>query len=221
MAGIDTKIMAFIGTEDASELITRLAKYTDNIYAAVSSRYGRSSFPGGNITIISSALEADGIQRWIDRAGIGLIIDGVSENAEEERELIRKKADENGIEYLKITDHLKMSKNIRVCKNREELLSAFSYSTGTILVEGSSFYTLFKEAGIDPDRLIVMISPEPEEITRLLAAGCRKEQIISLGMIVHEPFLLSLFDELHIQNYVLEGGKQQRDCRKNQRFESQ
>ena len=206
MAGIDTTIMAFIGTKDASELITRLAKFTDKIYAVVSSRYGKASFPGGNITIITSTLDADGIQRWIDRAGIGLIIDGISENAEEERELIRIKAEENGIEYLKISDHLKMSKNIKVCKSREELLSAFSYSTGTILVEGSEFYILFKKAGIDPDRLIVMVRPEPEEISRLMEAGCRKEQILSIGMIVHEAFFLSLFDELHIQYYVLEGG---------------
>ena len=57
LAGIDIKIMAFIGTDDCSDLITRLAKYTDKIYAAVSSAYGKSVFPGGNITLISSYLD--------------------------------------------------------------------------------------------------------------------------------------------------------------------
>ena len=206
LSGIDTKIMAFVGTENASDLISRLAKYTDKIYAAASPHYGKCSFPGGNITIITSRLDADGIQRWIDRTGIGLIIDGVSEHAEEERELIRKKADENGIEYLKITNHLRMSKNIQVCKSRETLISAFSYSTGIILVEGFSLFLLLKEAGIDPERMIVLTRPDPEEIHRLKEAGCRESQIISFGMIVHEAFLLSLFDELHIRYYVLEGG---------------
>ena len=207
MTGIDAKIMAFVGTDDCSELVTRLAGYTDKIYAAVSSEYGKSSFPGGNITIISSYLDADGIQRWIDRTGVSLIIDGVSENASGESVLIRKKAEENGIEYLRIADHLKMSRNIQVCRKREDLISSLSYSTGMILVEGFSLYSFLKEAGVDPERMIAIVPPEPEELRLLKEAGCRAEQILSMGMIVHEAFLLSLFDELKIRYYVMQGGE--------------
>lgn len=206
MAGIDTKIMAFIGTDDCSDLITRLAKYTDKIYAAVSTRYGKAAFPGGNITLISSYLDGDGIQRWIDRSGIGLIIDGVSENAEEERTLIQRKAEENGIEYLRIADHLKMSKNIQVCRSREELLAPFSYSTGTILVEGSELYSFLAESGIDQERMMALVRPDVEEIACVKAAGCPEERILSWGMIAREAFLLALFDELHIRYYVMKGG---------------
>ena len=206
LAGIDTKIMAFVGTDDCSDLITRLAKYTDKIYAAVSSVYGQSSFPGGNITIISSYLDENGIQRWIDRTGVGMIIDGVSENASDESSLIRRKAEENGIEYLRIADHLKLSRNIKICKKREELVSAFTYSTGTILVEGSGLYGFLREAGIPAERMIALIRPETEEFSRLEEAGCPADHILSLGMIVHEAFLLSLFDELQVRYYVMEGG---------------
>ena len=206
MSGIDTKIMAFIGTDDCADLITRLAGYTDKIYAAVSSRYGKSTFPGGNITIISSYLDGDGIQRWIDRSGIGLIIDGVSENAEEERDLIRKKAEENGIEYLRITHQLKMSKNIRICQSREELAGAFSYSTGTVLVEGSSLYRFLTESGIDQERMVVLVRPDEDEIRSVKAAGCKEDHILSWNMIAHEHFLLALFEELQVRYYVMEGG---------------
>lgn len=206
LGGIDIKIMAFIGTDDCSDLITRLAKYTDKIYAAVSSAYGKSVFPGGNITLISSYLDENAIQRWIDRAGIGMIIDGVAETASEERELIRQKAEENGIEYLRVADHLKLSKNIRICKTRDELLSSFTYSTGMILVEGSELYSFLHESGIETDRLTAMVRPDYEEISKLKEAGCPEERILSFGMILHEAFLLSLFDELQIRHYVMKGG---------------
>lgn len=207
LAGIDTKIMAFVGTNDSADLITRLAKFSDKIYAAVSANYGQSTFPGGNITIISSHLDDAGIQRWIDRTGIGLIIDGIAEEAAGECELVRKKAEENGIEYLRIADQLRLSKNIRTCRRREDLISELSYTIGNILVEGADLYLALKEAGVDPDRMIVMTEPDPEELSRLLEAGCTKEQMISFGMIVDHKLMLSVLDELSIRFYILKGGK--------------
>lgn len=206
MAGIDTKIMAFVGTDECSSLITRLAEHTDSIYAAVSSNYGQSSFPGGNITIISSYLDDAGIQRWIDRAGIGMIIDGIDETAREECALVRRKAEENGIEYYRIADHLKISNNIKICATEEELISSLTYSNGRILAEGSESYFLLTGSGVDPERIFVMTRPDEEEIRQLKEAGCREEQILSFGMIIHQHFILSLFDELKIRHYVLRGG---------------
>ena len=206
MAGIDAKIMAFVGTDECASLISRLAEHTDSIYAAVSSNYGQSSFPGGNITIISSYLDDAGIQRWIDRTGIGMIIDGIAESAREESVLVRRKAEENGIEYFRIADHLKISNNIKICPTEEDLLSSLSYSTGNILVEGAELYLLLAGSVSDSQRLFVMTGPDEEEIRKLKEAGCKEEQIVSFGMIIHQHFILSLFEELNIRYYVLKGG---------------
>lgn len=207
MSGIDVRIMAFVGTEESSELVSRLAEFTDGIYAAVSEKYGRSSFPGGNITIISSYLDEAGIQRWIDRTGVGIIIDGTAEDREHESAVIEKKAEENGIEYLRIKTDLQISRNARICRGRSEILSGLEYTSGNILVEGSELYSFLTASGVDPERLIAAAAPVSSEIKKLEDAGCRPDHMICLGMDVDGDFMLAVLDELKIHNYVMKGGK--------------
>ena len=99
MAGINRKIMAFIGTEETAELVSALAEYTDNIYAAVSDEYGKASHPSGNITLLSRYLDEEKMNSWIDRVGVDLVIDGTDLTAEAPRKLIAKVCESRNIEY--------------------------------------------------------------------------------------------------------------------------
>lgn len=202
MESIDQKIMAFVGTEECSDLISELARYTDRIYAAVSDSYGRSSSPGGNITLISSFLDAEGIQRWMDRTGIEVIIDGTSPDAEAS-ELIRSKASENGIEYLHIKKDYTLSRGIHVCEKRDEIISGLRYTSEKILIESPDMYSFLTENGIDASRLVVMTKPDPGEISALRSAGCEEKNMLCFGMKLSSGFLLSLFDELAVSYYII------------------
>ncbi|MGI6206497.1 MAG: precorrin-6A/cobalt-precorrin-6A reductase [Anaerovoracaceae bacterium] len=205
MESIDQKIMAFVGSDECADLVTKLSQYTDKLYAAVSGKYGASKSPGGNITIISSFLDDAGIQRWIDRTGIKVIIDGTSPDAGAS-ELIRRKADENGLEYLRLRKDFTLSRGIKVCASREEILSGLSYTSGKILAESADMYTFLTRNGVRKERLMIMTQPDAEEIRRLVSAGCSTEQIMCFGFDLSVDFIISIFDELDIHYYIIDKG---------------
>ncbi len=202
MESIDSKIMAFVGTKECAGLVTELSKYTDKLYAAVSDSYGRAPLPGGNITIISSKLDDDGIQRWIDRTGVEMLIDGTGDVPDESARILTK-AEENDLEYLRLKRDFTLDRSIKICESRDEIISGLRYTSGIILTEGADMYVFLTENGIDKSRIIVMTEPDPDEMTSLIDAGCSRKQIISFGFNISSRFLLSVFEEIDVRYYII------------------
>lgn len=207
MAGINKKIMAFIGTNDASALVSALAEHTDDIYAAVSDRYGKAPHPSGNITLLSKYLDEEMMSSWIEKVGVEIVIDGTELAASEERTVIKKVCSEKGIEYYRIAAKQQMNLHASVYRNKEQLLRELEYTVGNVLVEddGGELYDIMTGVRDFSEKVLMMIPADPEVIENVLAAGYKKENILSVNRLIHADMLIAMFEELNISHYVFPG----------------
>lgn len=204
---IDKKIMAFIGTKDASKLVNNLADYTDDIYACTASEYGGAIPPGGNITILSKYQDEDAIKRWIDR-GVNLIIDGTAANAEAHRDIIRKACEANGVEYLRVAANYDFNLNTTLSSNPDDLLRAVEYSVGRVLVRGNmEVYKILTEAKDYKTKVMPMVKNDPEILAELLSLGYPQENILGTDRVYQSDFMLALFKELDITHFIMLGSE--------------
>lgn len=209
MAGINRKIMAFIGTEETAELVSALAEYTDNIYAAVSDEYGKASHPSGNITLLSRYLDEEKMNSWIDRVGVDLVIDGTDLTAEAPRKLIAKVCESRNIEYIRIAKKMQTNLSTTIFRSQEQLVREMEYTVGNVLAEGD--LTLMKMlTGVKDyqDKVFPMVSAEEGVFEALTDMGYRKENIISFNRMIHAGLLMALFQEFSISDYIYQGSLQ-------------
>ncbi len=206
MAGINSKIMAFVGTEDASALVSALAEHTDDIYAAVSDEYGKAPHPGGNITLLSKYLDEERMSSWIDRVGVDIVIDGTDLPASEARAVIKKVCAEKGIEYHRIAAKQQMNLHTSVYRSREQLLRDLEYTVGNILAEGDAeLCDMLTDVKDFSEKIFMMIPADPEILKNVLDAGYRKENILSVNRLIHADMLVAMFKEFNISDYVFPG----------------
>ena len=206
MAGINKKIMAFVGTNDAAALVSALAEHTDDIYAAVSDEYGKAPHPGGNITLISKYLDEEKMASWIDRVGVDIVIDGTDLPATEARAVIKKVCEEKGAEYHRIAAKQQMNLHSTICRSKEQLLRELEYPVGNILVEGNDeLYDMITEIKDFSEKVLMMIPADPDALKKALDLGYKKENIISINRLIHADMLIAMFNEFEISDYVFPG----------------
>jgi len=202
---IDKKIMAFVGTEDASKLVHVLSDYTDDIYACVASEYGKATHPGGNITLLSKYQDEDSIRRWIDR-GVELIIDGTAVTADEHRAVIGKVCQETGVEYLRLAANHEFNLNTSLGASPEELKRTVEYAVGKVLVKGDTeMYRIISQAKDFQTKAMPMAANDPEILKELLDMGYPAENILGTDRIYSPEFLTALFKELDITHFIMLG----------------
>ncbi len=204
MVEINQKILAFAGSQECVRLLNALSKYTDRIYVVMAPQYGEVEHPTGNLTIISGFLDRDAMQRWIDRTGIEVVIDGTAAGNREIQTEILQAAEENNLEYIRVREEIRLSSNIHLCATKEDVLKEIQYSSETILVEGEEMYRLVADHARDSQKVIAAAFPDTDEISDLVTAGCPSSNIISFGMTLHHSFILSLFEELDIHHVILD-----------------
>ncbi len=206
MAGINKKIMAFVGTNDAAALVSALAEHTDDIYAAVSDEYGKAPHPGGNITLISKYLDEEKMSSWIDRVGVDIVIDGTDLPASGARAVIKKVCAEKNVEYHRIAAKQQINLHTSIYRNKENLLRDLEYPVGNILVEGEEeLYGIITEVKDFSDKVFMMVPADPDIMKRVLDAGYKKENIISINKLIHSDMLVAMFREFEISDYVFPG----------------
>lgn len=198
-------MLVFTGTQAGIQLIDRLTDYTEHVYAVVAPEYGKVPHPMGNMTLITSFLDEDGMQRWIDRIHFDLIVDGVSSDHPEASVLIRKAAEKNGIEYLKVVDRFNMISGISVCRTREELVEKAGSLMGNVLMDGADIFRLLEKEYSGRDSLWVLMDPDPDKIRELLEMGCPADHIICFGTVPSSEFMTVFFNEYNIAYYVMNG----------------
>ena len=207
MAKIDKKIMAFVGTAASSRLVSDIADYTDDIYAATASEYGSAPHPGGNITILSKYQDEEAIKRWIDR-GVNLIIDGTDVTAEEHREIIKKACAETGVEYLRVAASYDINLNTAQSSNPEDLIRAVEYCVGRVLVRGDmEIFKVLVDAKDYQTKVMPMIKNDPEILKELLAMGYPQENILGTDRVYSPEYMLALFKELNITHFIMMGSE--------------
>lgn len=206
MAKINKKIMAFVGTEDASRLVSALAEYTDDIYAAVSDEYGKAPHPGGNITIISKYLDEEKMESWINRIGIDIVIDGTALSVPAERAIIKKLCERKGIEYYRIAARQQMNMHASIMRSSRQLIRELEYTVGNVLAEGDAeLYDILTDVKNFSEKVFIIAPAEPEILKAVLDRGYRKENILSFNRIIHADLLKALFREFKISDYVFPG----------------
>ena len=202
---IDRKIMAFVGSEDASKLVHVLSDYTDDIYACVASEYGKATHPGGNITILSKYQDEEAIKRWIDR-GVNLIIDGTAVTSDAHSAIIRKACEETGVEYLRIAANYEFNLNTTLGGTPEDIRRTVEYSVGKVLVKGDlDMLGTIAGAKDYQSKVIPMVANDPEILSSLLEMGYPAENILGTDRVYSSDFMIALFKELDITNFIMMG----------------
>ncbi len=217
MAKINKKIMAFTGSREATELVDMLSEYTDNVYAAVASEYGEAPDPGGNITLLSKYMDRENIVSWIDRVGIDIIIDGVAVSREELRDEIKSVCEVKGVEYIRLSENLKLSLNTSICRSVEDLARNMEYEVGSVLIcaDIQLYEALARIMNSESgrrrsiDNLMIMLPPSPELLGRGLSAGYSRKNIICMDRKLHADFILAMFEEFNVTNFVIAGADKQ------------
>lgn len=202
---IDKKIMAFVGTNDASKVIDHLAQYTDDIYAATASEYGNAVPPGGNITILRKYIDEEGIRRWIER-GINMVVDGTDITAEEPRKLIKRVCEEMNVEYLRVAANFETNLNTVFTKSIDDIIRTVEYAVDKILVQGNlKMYKALTAAKEYQSKVIVLIPNNPEMLQAVKDIGYPSVNIICADWIMKPDFLMALFKERDITHYIMLG----------------
>lgn len=206
MSNIKDKIMAFVGTDALKAVIDELSEYTDNIYAVVADEYGKVSYPGGNITVISKYLDEDGILRWINNSDIKILIDGTAVYAAEESKIIRNAAEKAGVEYFRIVDRVEMNQRIHISRSAEDVLRRIEYAHGKVLVKGDK-QLLHELTSWEKyrDKVCPLVKADGVLIKELLDAGYSSENIICHGKTLSVNFLISLMEEYDITQFIMMG----------------
>jgi precorrin-6x reductase len=206
MSKITKKIMAFVGTEDASELVTALAEHTDNIYAAVSSEYGKAPHPGGNITLLSKYLDEEDMERWMERVNIDIVIDGTDISAASEGKIIKDVCEKRGVEYYRMAAKYQINMHTSVVRKDDVLLREMEYTVGNVLVEGDAdLFRLLTGVRAYDEKMFPVVPAEPEMLKSVLDMGYKKENIISINRLIHADMLIALFNEFGISDYIFPG----------------
>lgn len=206
MAGINKKIMAFVGTNDAAELVSALAEHTNDIYAVVSDEYGKAPHPSGNITLLSKYLDEEKMSSWLDRVGIDIVIDGTSLTASDARGIIKKVCSEKGLEYYRTAAKQQLNLHTSIYRSKEQLLRDLKYTVGNILVESNEeLRSMFTEMKNFSDKVLVMVPADPDLIKKTLDAGYKRENILSINRLIHAELLVAMFREFNVSDYVFPG----------------
>ncbi len=209
--GNDFKALVFMGTQAGLQVVNRLIEYTDNVYAVAAPEYGYPEHPMGNMTLITKYLDDAGIQRWIDRVGFDLIVDGVSADRPDLSEEIRTAAERNSIDYLKIIDKLNMISGVTICRSEEEFADKTGSLLGNILADSEDVFRITSEQlrknGKKTDRLFAVIPPEEERIRQLKEYGCPSSNIFCFGSHPSSEFMTIFFSEYNIEYFLLDGYK--------------
>ena len=206
MSKIKEKIMAFIGTDALKAVIDELSEYTDDIYAVVADEYGRVSYPSGNITVISKHLDEEGIIRWINNAGIKVLIDGTAAYAIEESNIIRNAAKTAGIEYFRLVDRIEMNQRIHISRSAEDVLRRIEYAHGNVLVKADK-QLLYELKAWDKyqEKVYPFIKADHIFIKELSEHGYKSENIICYGKNLSVEFLIALLKEYNVTQFVMMG----------------
>ena len=203
----DEKIMIFAGSREAKMFTDSLAEYTDNIYVVVSEAYGSRQHISGNITVISRRLDAEGIRSWAKRVGIGVIVDGTEVYAREVSDVIRRAAEELGIDYFKIRSAVDVDfTHTTRCAGVQDIVKDASYTVGSVLMIGCrelAHAVVSEKDGVLKDRVIALFPPEEESIRLCREAGYPQENIICMKTPVPEALLRGIIEGRNVTHMVV------------------
>ena len=203
----EEKIMIFAGSRESKQFADSLAEYTDHIYAVVSEAYGSRQHISGNITVIPRALDEEGIKSWVNRVGIGAVVDGTEVYAAEESQRIRKTAEELGVDYFKIASAVDVDfTHTTKCSNAEEIVKDASYAVGSVLMIGCrelAEEVVSVKDGVLKNRVIALLPPEEESIRVCREAGYPEQNVICMKTPLPEAVLRGIIEGKNVTHMVV------------------
>lgn len=206
---IEFKVLIFMGTQAGLQIAGRLEEYTEHLYAVVASEYGYQEHPMGNLTLITNYLDDAGMQRWMDRVNFDLIVDAVSADRPEISEDIRRAAERNGIDYLKVIDKLNVISGVTITGSEQEFTDKIESSLGNILADGEVVYRIaadaFRGNGKKTDHLYAIVSPDEEKLRSLKECGCPESNIFCFGSWPSSEFISVFFNEYNMEFFLMNG----------------
>ena len=203
----DEKVMIFAGSREAKWFTDALAEYTDHIYAVVSEAYGSRQHISGNITVISRRLDEEGIRSWAKRVDIGVIVDGTEVYAQEESHMIRRAAEELGIDYFRIRSAVDVDfTHTNRCSDAADIVKDASYTVGSVLMIGCrelAQAVVSEKDGVLKDRVIALFPPEEDSIRLCREAGYPQENIICMKTPVPEVLLRGIIEGRNVTHMIV------------------
>lgn len=187
-----------------------LAEYTDNVYAVVSEEYGSRQHVSGNITVISRYLDSENIKSWVNRVGIGVFVDGTEIYAALASEVIRKTAEELGVDYYKISSSVDIDfTHTSRCRDASDIVRDASYTVGNVLMIGCEDLiedVVTEKNGVLKDRVFTLLPPSEESIRLCLGAGYSPERILCMSMPQPAALLRGIIESKNITHMVIRAG---------------
>lgn len=204
------KIMVFVGSKEAKMFVDSLAEHTDNVYAVVSEKYGSRQHVSGNITVISRYLDSENIKSWANRVGIGVFVDGTEIYAASASDVIRKAAEELGVDYYKISSSVDIDfTHTSRCFDASDVVKDASYTVGNVLMIGCEDLiegVVTEKDGALKDRVIAVLPPNEESIRLCRGAGYPEENIMCMSMPQPAVLLSGIIEGRNITHMVISAG---------------